>query len=539
MTVIPRWAYSQDTQGEIEEEEIIIRKGKKLKLPPASRNYKKIKIETPKGIDRNIDLSFRSASVGLSPLDPAVRIKTLKPEPLKKLYGAYVKGGLGNFGTTNLEFYYENKRDKNKGFGVFVDHLASARGPGDNADLSAESHNKVGVFGEYSLFNSFGVAKLGYQRDHVNYFGFDQGSDFVKDTLNLEHNFNRFNAELGLKSFNPGSYWFYDLGVVYRFTGDNFNTSEHLFDINADVNYEIQPGLKGGVKLNGTISSYGADTANYSRNLIGFLPYVMQEKEKYAFEAGIRIVSENDTILQDDIHIYPVGLFTYHLLEKKLDAFIGVDGSPFVHSYHEVSMENPWIGQGVYLGTGNLALNLFGGIKGNLNKDFWYELGLKYKTIDRLPMLVNDVQDTSRFTVLYERGNSTLFQFEGLFTWQIHRSLSLDFEGRLNNYSMARQERPWHLPTTELTVRGNYLAKEKVLFKLGLYYLDGIYALDSRLRETKLDPIFDLSLGIDYFISDRFTVFGDFNNLLGKNYQRYLNYPVKGFNFIAGASYSF
>ena len=121
----------------------------------------------------------------------------------------------------------------------------------------------------------------------------------------------------------------------------------------------------------------------------------------------------------------------------------------------------------------------------------------------------------------------------------MHRTLSFDFEGRLNSYSMAKQARPWHLPTTELTVRANYLAKEKVLLKLGFFYLDGIYAFDSGLREVQLDPIVDLSLGIDYLVSERFSVFGDFNNLLGKNYQRYLNYPVKGFNFIAGASYSF
>ena len=407
--------YSQDSQGEIKEEEIVIRKGKKLKLPPANRNYKKIKIEPPKGIDREVELKFRSASIGLSPLDPAVRIKTLKPEPLNKLYGAYAKGGLGNYGTTNLEFYYENKRDKNKGFGVFVDHLASARGPGKNAELSGESHNKIGVFGEYAAFNSFGVGKIGYQRDHVSYYGFDQRNDFVQDTMDLDHDFNRFNVELGLKSFNPGSYWFYDISLVYRFTGDNFNTSEHFVDIGADINYEIQPGLKGGLEVSGIISSYGPDTLTYSRNLIGFVPYVRQDKENYSFTAGVRIANENDTILEDDLHIYPVGKFTYHIISKKLDAFVGVDGSPFIHSYHQASSENPWIGQGVYLGTSNTALNLFGGIKGNLNKDFWYEVGVKYKTIDRLPMFINDFQDTSRFTVLYERGNSTLFQLEGLF----------------------------------------------------------------------------------------------------------------------------
>ena len=58
-------------------------------------------------------------------------------------------------------------------------------------------------------------------------------------------------------------------------------------------------------------------------------------------------------------------------------------------------------------------------------------------------------------------------------------------------------------------------------------------------REIKLDAIIDLNFKFTYLISDHFDVFVSANNILGKNYQRYLYYPTQGVNFLGGLSYSF
>ncbi len=539
----PLVLFAQDNQGEIQEEEVIIRKGKKIKLPPVNRNYKKIKIGQPAAFEQNLDLKFRTANIVLAPLDPSIRIKTIKPEPLAKLYPVLVKAGIGNYATTNFELYWDNKRDKNSGIGFFIDHLASQRGPGEEPEISGESHNKVGVFGEYAFANSLGVAKLGFQRDHINYYGIIDDLLFDPNRiLPSDNTYNRAYVIAGIKSYDLASYWDYDFGFKYHFTDDLLGNSEHLIRSVFDLNYELNPRLKIGLDLGLDFSQYNqnffsSSSINYSRSIIEGLPYVSMEEEKYRFKVGLRVAYENDTMLNNNVHIYPVGLFTYHVLPEKLDVYAGVDGRPEIHSFHQASIDNQWL-YNSYLSTSNLVLNLFGGVKGKLGSNLWYDLNLKYKTIDQLPMFVN-VSGGDRFEVLYENGNSTLFQLEGLITWQIHRKLSVDFEGRLNNYSMAKQAKAWHLPGTELNVKANYFAREKLMFKLGFLILDGIYGRGFSGDEIKLDPIYDLGLGIEYFFSKRFTIFGDFNNLIGKNYQRYLNYHVKGFNFIAGASYSF
>ncbi len=525
--------------GEIEEEELIIRKGKEIKLPPANRNYKKIKIEIPKSDLKNVDFTLSKSHVGLSPLDPAVRVKTLRQEALEKLYGGYVRGGAGNFASTNLELYFENKRNKEVGYGFFADHLASGRGPGENQDISGENHQNIGLFGELVMQNSLGQARMGYQRDQVSYYGFDQRVAFNEDTLDLDHSINRFYTKLGLRSFDPASYFAYRFSLDYDFTGNNFSHSEHFIRSGFEGDYEINPSLRLGAELKLDYSSYGSDTLTYGRALFSGTPYVKLREEKFDLKVGIRVAYENDTILDNDIHFYPSARFSYHLIPKKLDAYLGVDGGPQIHSFSQATRENAWLGQNVYLGTFNEAISFSGGVQGNLSSSIWYDVGIRYKTIDQLPLYINSFSDTSRFLVLYEDGNSTLFQVEALLNWQLLKELSLEIEGRLNNYSMARSDRAWHLPSTELNFRVNYFLRKKVLFKGGLVFKDGIYAFNSIGQETKLDPIIDLGFGIDYFISPRFTIFADASNLLGKNYQRYLNYPVKGFNFIAGASYSF
>jgi len=57
------------------------------------------------------------------------------------------------------------------------------------------------------------------------------------------------------------------------------------------------------------------------------------------------------------------------------------------------------------------------------------------------------------------------------------------------------------------------------------------------LRQT--DTIVDLNLKADYRFTNNFTIFAMANNLLGKKYERFVNYPGKSINLIGGVTYSF
>ena len=54
-----------------------------------------------------------------------------------------------------------------------------------------------------------------------------------------------------------------------------------------------------------------------------------------------------------------------------------------------------------------------------------------------------------------------------------------------------------------------------------------------------LPTILDLSLGADYQVNDSWSVFGEVNNVVGGNYERYYNYPVRGIAAKLGVVFRF
>ena len=90
-----------------------------------------------------------------------------------------------------------------------------------------------------------------------------------------------------------------------------------------------------------------------------------------------------------------------------------------------------------------------------------------------------------------------------------------------------------------ITLQGIFNLYQKFLITPDIEFIGGIKSIDSVGNTITLDPIVDLNLKLEYLISDRFTAFVQFKNILSQEYQLYNRYPVKAFQFIAGLSYSF
>jgi hypothetical protein len=58
-------------------------------------------------------------------------------------------------------------------------------------------------------------------------------------------------------------------------------------------------------------------------------------------------------------------------------------------------------------------------------------------------------------------------------------------------------------------------------------------------KEVAMDPIIDLNAGAEYKFSDKLNFFVKLNNFGFQKYEQWLGYTNKGFNCMAGISYSF
>ena len=97
-----------------------------------------------------------------------------------------------------------------------------------------------------------------------------------------------------------------------------------------------------------------------------------------------------------------------------------------------------------------------------------------------------------------------------------------------------------HRPTYKLTVNGSYNLYQKFIFSADLIAQGGMKAFDPVTdKQVKLKGAFDLNFKTEYLFSSSFSAFVQLNNITGNKYPVFLNYPVRGFQVMAGITWSF
>jgi outer membrane cobalamin receptor len=85
-----------------------------------------------------------------------------------------------------------------------------------------------------------------------------------------------------------------------------------------------------------------------------------------------------------------------------------------------------------------------------------------------------------------------------------------------------------------------YKLYDKFRFEAEAYALGGIKAFDFNTGENvNLDAALDLNFKAEYLVSKQFSAFVRLNNLLSNEYEVLYNYPSRGFQVMAGVTYSF
>jgi outer membrane receptor protein involved in Fe transport len=98
---------------------------------------------------------------------------------------------------------------------------------------------------------------------------------------------------------------------------------------------------------------------------------------------------------------------------------------------------------------------------------------------------------------------------------------------------------------SSIKLGASYLFAKKLKVWTELYYYGKRYARKlyvfpySYYKDEELPSFFDINLGADYAVSDKFSVFLSATNLLNNNYDRFYSYPVQGINVMAGVSLKF
>jgi hypothetical protein len=528
-------SWDGDPTGEIEDAEVVIEKDRVVTLSPASRNYEKIPPLPKSKQEASIEpYDFREIDHPWGNLRINPRALRLKNEPLDKLYGGYLKGGIANYLTGYAEGYVFTKRNKNFFTGLHAKHLSASTGPVDK-DNSSDGHNVIDWTGK----SIAGLVKVGgvvrYQNDRYNFYGYPEGP--IPDKDSIRQAFNNVFAQVSLENNSKDLPGDYDLKINYNYLSDKYDAAESQFNINLRGNHTFDEKLSFYVSADAFLSKY-QDGDNLNRNLIRIIPSATYDFGDFEVNGGLNVVIQNDTIQsRNQVLLYPVVGVNYHINEA-ISAYLKIDGDLNNVSYQSLVNENPYLNSRASVLHTNKKFSLDWGIKGSLASLLCFKAGMSQSSQKDMFFFVNDSIDISKFNVIYDHGFVSVTDIYAELLISRTKMYAVGLKGNYFAYKTSDVSEAWHKPSYTMDLIGKYNLKDKIILNADLYMIGGLKAIENN-TSIELDNIIDLNLKLEYLFSDRFSAFLSLDNILGKNYQEYYRYPVRGIQVMGGVSISF
>lgn len=445
-----------------------------------------------------------------------VKLLRAKQDVVTPLYGNYMQGGHGNFYMPYLEGFLTNTRNPRYAYGLHFKHLSAGR-----AGYGEENHNLIQLHGK--LFE-----KTLWHRGEIGY----NGDSYPLYNPVKKQSIDHFVIRHSLVNYSDGPINYQVKSALhYVAAPEQVQETQGVLQGSGDYVLNDSFTLKAAADLH--LTKY-KDTA---RNLLRIKPTLSFSVQKFDIQGGLNLVYQNrDTQGVDPLNLYPILEIKYPLYAW-LRPYVGIGGDVQQNSLRGLLQENPRLIANTELRHTNQRFLLYGGARGELVEQVSFHTGLLVGGYKNLHCFVNSVTDLSRFEVCYD-SEATRWNVFGELT---HANQAENWTTRLRgdyfHYALKDLPQPWHRPSYQLDLLSTYQWHDKVVFKGAIYCLGGITARNDTGKAVALPTVFDVDLGIDYLWNSRLSIFLDCQNLLAKRNERYLHYPDRGLQFVAGVTY--
>ncbi|WKL48040.1 TonB-dependent receptor [Flavobacterium pectinovorum] len=486
----------------------------------------------------------------------------------ERLFNNYATLGVGNYGTLNAELFVTQDLGNNDYVaGMFRHH--SSQGGIKDVFLNDEFYDtalNVG-YGQNNRDMSWNI-DLGYQNQIYNWYGLpvDFGSTLLPqdrfiliDKINPNHSYNTISLG-GNIDFTDGIF----SKVATRFThfSDSFSSSENRFYLKPTFKVDV---MDQSINTNVIIDHVSGSFENnyfentgqpikYSLTNFGVEPSFVVNENDWTLELGAGLYygldSENSG---NKFYIYPKVNASYKLVGDLMIFYSGVNGGLNQNSYADFVTENPFLSPTLNMRPSSTQYNVFAGLKGKLANNVSYNLTGSYlNEKDKALFKSNDyTEDITNQNYAY--GNSFGVIYEDIRTFRFYGELKADFSenvtfginGTFNSYKTDGQLEAWNLPTMKLSSSLDVNITKQWYAGLNVFYVGERKDMQSNLdfatepTVVALKSYFDANAHLGYKFSDRLTFFLKLNNIGNQAYEKWLNYPVQGFQVLGGANYKF
>lgn len=485
-----------------------------------------------------------------------------KAKPIK-LYDNYASLGVGTYTTILGEVYLNHELGRGENIGGYFTHHSSSGGIDDLLLDDDFIDTKLNVNYSQRLRDLSWTIEGGALYQKYNWYGLPQTyfDASTADTLNVGHQY--YGGNVGAK-VKLHDYLIKDASVRYRRFGDNQGSGENRFVLQGSADVEIQDeSILTELTIdyiNGSFSRnfYTDDKINYGNVSFGIAPSYQMTQDDLTLNLGVNLVYKHNTgnFGASKLHIYPNITASYRVVDELMIAFGGIEGGLNQNSYYDFAQENPFISPTLYISPTDQKYNLSVGLKGKLSNSISYSVNGRYMNEFNKAMY-NSNPVYVEATENYQFGNSfglvyddvKTFSFAGELNVDVDRNFKLGAKVEYFSYSTIGEVEAWNLPDLKGSLFMDYQIDENWFAGAGLFYIGE--RKDQFLRTSDnpnflpieqtvtLDSYFDANAHVGYRFDDQLSFYVKANNIADKKYQRWINTPVQGIQFLVGATYQF
>jgi hypothetical protein len=471
---------------------------------------------------------------------PKMRPQSLPAQKLPPQYNGYAKLGYGFPNSPYGEAAYRFGDPSQYLIGAKIKHHSA------NADKSLENQRFANTEGELNgtFYAQAGVAvdaKLGYANNSRQYYGYDHvkipAGTYTR--VGTEQHFNVLSASAkAYNSVRTVADINYALGLNFSNLNDNYSNKETDFSIIGDATKWFAEKHPLTVVIGADFTSFQPKSEKtQDLNNIFLRPSFTYKTDVLSLKVGANLVSFKDVFTPlPDIEA------NFNLAGKALGIFAGWKGEFIKNSYRNLTNYNPFIKTDSVFVKNTVKTEYYGGIRGGLGT-LTYSAQVGYSDNKNLALFSGDsLEKYRRFNVIYDTVG--IFNIRGAIT--AHPADGLELTGTVsqNIYSAKKEKAAWGLPSLDMNLGAKYTLTQKAdqvaIVKASIFVQNGVpYKAKNADGFSRLDPLFDVNIGGEYWFAKNIGVFLDINNLLNLKRQRWQNYPNFGLNVLGGVTARF
>ena len=525
--IIPVWMMAQSdstsTQGEVVSGEIIIQKDRKITLPKATKLYQRGDLLGLDTAPLDINMSAKEPAlewpsyVSDIPLVPVPQTTTVAS------YQNYASLGYGNYGSPLARVGIFERLGSFDLRNTFMYERYSS-GP-VNGSSSGNSIGAINLSGTRKSDKMMIAPFLNYSHRSFRFYGNTDRQNPGFNTLEELDRVNLSSFHLGTHIQGASGSHSYEVTpkigrTAQKQRGQPTLNSENAASVDGAFVLKMNKGLDAGLKFQTSASRYTGGV-EYNRSLLQATPWVGYSGDRYTIKGGLQLASSNADTLSN-VGVYPDLIGTYQLDDNW--SLVGhLRGGMTWQSLDALLNELEFLDDSLQILNQETNISFGGGLHGLLLKDLLFEVDLSFSSLKDLPFFVPSDTDSSRYTIVYDRGNVNQVTLSSTLKYSPSKNAMYSATIVFNSFDLDNLDRPWHLPRYQFSVNSSHTLQEKVIFSTQLTALGGLRAPTTvGFGIEDLDPIIDLGFTVDYRITKRFSAFVLTTNLLNRAYERYL-----------------